>query len=148
MADADTNLYRPRTLLCDIDGTLTRAPHYKPGLDPTPRVATVALLHEAVKRGLTIVLCTGRPVTAASATQRWLRRHPEIPWDALVMRPVGWPTASYYAMKRAIYDVFVVRRWDVVASLDNQLTAPWPDLGMPEVVLAVQDPAVYLFLGS
>jgi ribonucleotide monophosphatase NagD (HAD superfamily) len=86
--------FRPKTIICDIDGTLVR--HYDPHTvsKPTYKMElledTIEKLLEWERKGYNIVLLTGRKESMRQVTEQQLR-NAGIFYDQLVMGVGGGP---------------------------------------------------------
>lgn len=85
---------RPKTIICDIDGTLVR--HNAPNVVaqesyiPVPLEGAIAKLNEWEKNGYTIILLTGRKESMRQVTVKQLSQL-GIYYDQLIMGVGGGP---------------------------------------------------------
>ena len=111
------NYTRPKTIFCDIDGTLVK--HYspdinsKPDFDLTLLPGTLETLREWDRKGYNIILVTGRRESMRQVTEEQLKKI-GIFYDKLIMGIGGGqrviindfkpdndePTAAHFCLKR------------------------------------------------
>ena len=106
------------SIFVDIDGTIADLTHrvhhiandksseqkdweafYRDIDKDRPILPTIDLVRTLKAKGWFIILITGRDCARRASTEEWLERH-AVPWDALLMRPLG-DHASDVKIKRA-----------------------------------------------
>jgi predicted kinase len=126
----------PEAIIVDIDGTVAlmngRSPYdmTRVGEDrPNPAVITAVRAMRAT--GHHIVFCSGRTEEARVATERWLDRHVEVPYEALFMRPTG-DTRKDSIVKAEIFEREIRHRWSITGVFDDraQVVRMWRSLGL------------------
>ena len=111
------NYTKPKTIFCDIDGTLVK--HYPPDINSVPDfkltllTGTLETLREWDRKGYNIILVTGRRESMRQSTEEQLKKI-GIFYDQLVMGIGGGqrviindlkldsdePTAAHFCLKR------------------------------------------------
>ncbi len=128
----------PEVVLCDLDGTAAlmcdRSPypdgeHLVGGDSPNPPV--VAALRAFSAAGLRIVFMSARTEGCRDLTEAWLSEHVGVPYDALIMRPVG-DTRRDAEVKLELFDQRIRHAYRVVCVLDDrdQVVRMWRSIGL------------------
>jgi predicted kinase len=135
----------PKAVMVDIDGTTAlmagRSPYDETRVHEdrpnNPVIAAVRAMHAV---GHAVVFCSGRTDTCRSATEKWLREHVALPYDALYMRPAG-DMRRDSIVKTEIFDRHIRHAYDVVAVFDDrrQVVDAWRALGLTVFQVAPGD---------
>jgi predicted kinase len=154
LADARTarspQVYRPRpglpeAILVDIDGTVAlldgRDPYDMRRVgDDRPNQAVITAVRAMHAFGHQIVYCTGRTDNARSATEVWLKRHVDVPYEALFMRRTG-DTRRDSVVKAEIFEREIRHRFQITGVFDDraQVVRMWRALGLTVFQVAEGD---------
>jgi predicted kinase len=135
----------PKAVMVDIDGTTAlmagRSPYDESRVHEdrpnSPVIAAVRAMHAA---GYAVVFCSGRTEACREATEKWLREHVALPYDALYMRPAG-DMRRDSIVKTEIFDRHIRHAYDVVAVFDDrrQVVDAWRALGLTVFQVAPGD---------
>jgi len=134
-------VYRPRpglpeAILVDIDGTVALLDGRDPWDmrrvgDDRPNRAVITAVRAMHAFGHQIVYCTGRTDNGRAATEAWLKRHVDVPFDALFMRRTG-DTRRDSVVKAEIFDREIRHRFLITGVFDDraQVVRMWRSLGL------------------
>lgn len=77
-----------------------------------------------------IIICTGRPTSHRPETERWLHQH-DIPYDEMLMRPVGDYRPDYILKKEMLEYLRIIKYRPIFAIEDRpQVVKMWRDNGI------------------
>lgn len=136
----------PATYLVDVDGTMALRGDRDPfdwdrvGED-APNEALVTLLEALDNVGeFQFVFVSGRPEMCREATEKWLKRHVGVRWEALYMRDAG-DNRSDDVVKREIFDREIRERYNVVGVFDDRVRVVkmWRSMDLPVFQVAEGD---------
>lgn len=132
----------PVAVMVDIDGTVatmcSRSPYDETrvheDLPNAPVIAVVRAMHAAGHR---VIFCSGRTDACRLATEKWLREHVAVPYEALHMRASG-DMRKDSVVKLEIFDQHIRHAYDVRAVFDDraQVVAAWRSIGLPVFAVA------------
>jgi hypothetical protein len=134
-------LYAPRAetpfaIVADIDGTValkgTRSPFDESRVhEDRPNIPVIEAVITEHMAGKRVRFMSGRTDTCREATEKWLRVHVGVPYEALHMRPAG-DTRKDSVVKRELFDLHVRDFYDVRRVYDDrdQVVAMWRSLGL------------------
>jgi predicted kinase len=143
-------VYRPRpglpeAILVDIDGTVAlldgRDPYDMRRVgDDRPNPAVITAVRAMHAFGHQIVYCTGRTDNARAATEAWLKRHVDVPYEALFMRRTG-DTRRDSVVKAEIFEREIRHRFQITGVFDDraQVVRMWRALGLTVFQVAEGD---------
>lgn len=135
----------PRAIIVDLDGTLTNYDHRAEHLFPPNRDMPLffskmegdsvnewckAMVLQAQRSGITIILLTGRPEAYRPHTERWLEKH-NIPYDVLLMRPdEDWRPGAI--VKEEIFRMEIDHSYDITVAIDDnpRIAKMWWRIGV------------------
>jgi predicted kinase len=133
----------PKAVMVDIDGTVAmmcgRSPFDETRVhEDRPNQAVIAAVRAMHASGHAVIFCSGRTAGCREVTEKWLREHVALPYEALHMRAVG-DVRKDSIVKVEIFDREIRHRYDVVAVFDDraQVVEAWRALGL--TVFAVAD---------
>jgi hypothetical protein len=124
-----------QALIVDIDSTLAllgdRSPYnYDEVMYDKLNEVVYRLIMKYKRDGYHILLVSGRPMTCAEDTQKWLQMN-HVPYDMLVMRPEGdkQPDTS---LKQRAYNQYIKGRYDVEFVLEDRsrVVKMWRSIGL------------------
>lgn len=126
----------PEAVLVDIDGTLAligdRSPYDMTRVSADrPHTAVITAVRAMQASGHRIVYCSGRSEDARFDTVEWLKLHVGVPYEALLMRPLG-DNRPDSEVKAEIFELEIRDRWRITAVFDdrNQVVRMWRALGL------------------
>jgi predicted kinase len=134
-------IYRPRpglpeAILVDIDGTVALLDGRDPWDmrrvgDDRPNRAVITAVRAMHAFGHQIVYCTGRTDNGRTATEAWLKRHVDVPYEALFMRRTG-DTRRDSVVKAEIFEREIRHRFQITGVFDDraQVVRMWRSLGL------------------
>jgi predicted kinase len=134
-------IYRPRpglpeAILVDIDGTVALLDGRDPWDmrrvgDDRPNRAVITAVRAMHAFGHQIVYCTGRTGNGRTATETWLKRHVDVPYEALFMRRTG-DTRRDSVVKAEIFEREIRHRFHITGVFDDraQVVRMWRSLGL------------------
>jgi hypothetical protein len=130
------SLELPEAILVDIDGTVAlmngRSPYdmARVGAD-RPNHAVITAVRAMRAFGHQIVFCTGRTDDGRLATEAWLKRHVDVPYEALFMRRTG-DTRKDSVVKAEIFEREIRHRYRITGVFDDrdQVVRMWRSLGL------------------
>jgi predicted kinase len=143
-------IYRPRpglpeAILVDIDGTVAllggRDPYDMRQVgDDRPNQAVITAVQAMHAFGHQIVYCTGRSENGRAATEAWLKRHVDVPYEALFMRRTG-DTRRDSVVKAEIFEREIRHRFQITGVFDDraQVVRMWRALGLTVFQVAEGD---------
>jgi predicted kinase len=126
----------PSAIVVDVDGTVAlmanRSPYderrvWEDRPNP-PVIAAVRAMHAAGHR---VVYCSGRTEACRAHTAEWLAKHVGVPFDLLLMRPIG-DMRKDAIVKQELFDLSVRSAYTVICVFDdrNQVVAQWRRMGL------------------
>jgi len=125
----------PDCIICDLDGTLCKLVDRGPFdvmrcYTDEVNAPVKSVLDEYSKKGVKIVLMSGRDGSSHEMTCKWLRDN-NIVYDYLYQRPAG-ERIKDSVLKREFFDAFVREQYNVLFCLDdrNQVVDLWRSLGL------------------
>lgn len=145
----------PRTIICDLDGTLAdvehRVHHIRGGNgedweaffracgDDLPIRNTIHLVQRLHEVGFRVLIVTGRSDLVRSETEEWLERH-GVPYDGLVMRRQD-DHRSDTDVKAEMIDELGLAPEDVLMVLEDRtmVVDMWRELGFHTFQVAPGD---------
>lgn len=114
----------PDAIWADVDGTLAhmngRSPYdFSRVSEDTPDSVVVGLVKDAHKKGVTVIICSGREATpqCRSDTETWLGKY--VPYDHLFMRAEG-DMRKDAIVKREIYDTHILGKYNILYCLEDR----------------------------
>ena len=139
--DHSPRIYRPRAglpeaILVDIDGTVALLDGRDPWDmrrvgDDRPNRSVITAVRAMHAFGHQIVYCTGRTDNGRAATETWLKRHVDVPYEALFMRRTG-DTRRDSVVKAEIFEREIRHRFQITGVFDDraQVVRMWRSLGL------------------
>lgn len=119
-----------QAIIVDLDSTLAllgdRSPYnYGEVMYDKLNQVIYRLVMKYKRDGYHILIVTGRPITCAKDTQKWLEIN-HVPCDMLVMRPEGDKQPDY-SLKYRAYNQYIKGRYDVELVLEdrNRVAEMW-----------------------
>jgi FMN phosphatase YigB (HAD superfamily) len=145
----------PRTIICDLDGTLANIEHrlhhirggdrrdweafFRASPDDLPIRNTIHLVQRLHEVGFRVLIVSGRSDLVRAETETWLEEH-GVPYDALVMRRDG-DRRSDTVVKAEMVDELGIGPEDVLMVLDDRtkVVEMWRELGFHTFQVAPGD---------
>lgn len=132
----------PKAVMVDIDGTValmsSRSPFDETRVyEDRPNQAVIVAVRAMHAAGYAVIFCSGRTAGCREVTEKWLREHVAVPYEALHMRAVG-DVRKDSIVKVEIFDREIRHRYDVVAVFDDraQVVDAWRALGLTVFAVA------------
>lgn len=128
------NLPAPKSIVCDLDGTLAlmgeRGPFEWHRVGEDTLNEAVADMLRRYEQDHCILIVSGRSDECREATAYWLRQH-SINYEQLIMRSAG-DFRKDAVVKQELYEAHIKGQYDVVLCLDdrNQSVEFWRSLGL------------------
>lgn len=126
----------PKAVMVDIDGTVAlmcgRSPFDETRVhEDRPNLAVITAVRAMHAAQHAVIFCSGRTAACREATEKWLREHVAVPYEALHMRAVG-DTRKDSIVKVEIFDREIRYHYDVTAIFDDraQVVQAWRSLGL------------------
>ena len=136
---------RPSAVLVDVDGTLALAQGRSPYDESTvsedlPNTAIITIVQALHRDGHRIIVLSGRTETARADTLAWLKRHLQVPIDALYLRAVG-DRRKDVVIKHEIYRRRIKNHYEILCVLEdrNQVVDLWRSLDLTCLQVAPGD---------
>lgn len=130
-----------RLVLVDMDGTLADGSHRSPFvddvLDDKPRYPIISLVRGFAALGYTIIIVSGRQISAGKNTVAWLERH-NILYKHIFMRQTG-DSRKDNIMKQEVLDRLPKDQICYVIDDRNQVVKMWRDNGLTCLQVAEGD---------
>lgn len=139
--DGVAQVYRPdptlpEAILVDIDGTVAlmdgRSPYDMSRVaDDLPNHAVITAVRAMHAFGHQIVFCTGRSDDSRRDTEKWLREHVGVPYEALFMREIG-DVRKDAVVKAEIFEREIRHSYRITGVFDDrdQVVRMWRSLGL------------------
>ena len=124
----------PKSIICDIDGTLAhmkdRGPYDWSRVGEDEVDSIIKNLLKILKEKYVIILVSGRDGCCMDETKQWLEDN-GIQYDQLLMRGNG-DNSPDIIIKKAIFDVYIKDNYNIEFVLDdrNQVVEMWRSLGL------------------
>lgn len=136
----------PAAVMVDIDGTVALHDGVRDPYDTTryhldnPNSPVIDVVRAMYRAGRRLVFCSGRDEAFRGVTETWLRKHLQVPFEVLHMRPEGDKRRDD-VVKLELFDKYIRHIWNVICVLDDRdrVVNAWRSIGLTVLQVAPGD---------